>query len=728
VAVGFPLLALTLIEAALRLGGYGFDTDFFKPLRIGDQEFLVENDRFGFRFFPREIARMPAALRMPARKAPGTYRIFILGESAAMGDPEPAFGAGRYLEALLRDRFPKANFEVINVAMTAINSHTILPIARDCARREGDLWIVYMGNNEMIGPFGVATPTGVQPPPSVAFVRLSLAIQTMRLGQLISEVGRKLRGARAEPWKGMQMFTGNLVDPDDWRRQQVYRNFERNLRDILRAGLDSGARVLLSTVAVNLKDCPPFGSLISSNLPAGQRAQVEQLLAEGTLLAKQTNLVEAVRRYEQAASLNPRAAELEFRLGESLLGLTNPAAARPHFQQACDLDALTFRADSKLNGIIVEAAQRLAAPRLTLFDAQADMASDHPNPIPGQEVFFEHVHFNFDGNYRLARGWADAILGILPTCITNQIARAGWASQAVCEQRLGLTDWDRGNVLKEVRARLEHPPLNSQFNNGERLRALTDWEADLRRRREATNAVSTAHEVYANALSSTPDDYYLRQNFGNFLWDTGEIPQAIEQWQKVRDLIPQDHAAYFELGRLAGAQGKFGDAKSLLGQAVAMRPSFAPGWFELGKVHAAEGENELAVKAYDRALVFQPQDSKCWFHSGVALALLGRRSDAITRYRQAVQFDPVDWRAHFELGSLLGQEGKMAEAKAASAAAVRLNPRFPLARLNLGMALVQLGELDEAERQFSMALELDPADSKASDYLAQVRALKQRKP
>jgi hypothetical protein len=48
----------------------------------------------------------------------------------------------------------------------------------------------------------------------------------------------------------------------------VYASFERNLNDIIDAGLRSGAKVLVSTVARNLKDCGPF-RFRSSTGPVG---------------------------------------------------------------------------------------------------------------------------------------------------------------------------------------------------------------------------------------------------------------------------------------------------------------------------------------------------------------------------------------------------------------------------------------------------------------------------
>lgn len=155
-----PMLLLGAIDAGLRLGGYGFDPALFKKITIKGEPFYVNNDSFSLRFFPPQLMRGLEAIRIPAHKPADTCRIFIFGESAAVGDPEPAYGAGRYLEALLEARYPGTHFEIINTGITAIDSHVILPIARECARHDGDLWIIYMGNNEMVGPFGAATVFG----------------------------------------------------------------------------------------------------------------------------------------------------------------------------------------------------------------------------------------------------------------------------------------------------------------------------------------------------------------------------------------------------------------------------------------------------------------------------------------------------------------------------------------------------------------------------------------
>ena len=276
----------------------------------------MENDEFGLRFFPPELARIPPPLVMEAKKAPHVRRVFLLGESAALGDPRPAYGAGRYLQVLLKERFPGTRFEVICGAVTAINSHAILPIARECARREADLFMVYMGNNEMVGPFGASTVFGSQAPP-LWRVRLSLALQRTRVGQILTALARKAGGSgrHGPSWGGMQMFIENRIAPSNPRKEVVYRSFRRNLEDIVRAGRSAGVPVLLSTVGVNLKDCPPFGSVPDGAMLDTDRESQAALCAEASKAEEKSDFAGALKKLEAAARLESDARRTSVPLG-----------------------------------------------------------------------------------------------------------------------------------------------------------------------------------------------------------------------------------------------------------------------------------------------------------------------------------------------------------------------------------------------------------------------------
>ena len=421
-------LLLGVVEVSLRLGGYGYNPQFFKRLKINGEDFFVQNEDFSRRFFPKEIARNPGPVRFRVHKAAGTFRIFILGESAAMGDPAQSFSPDRYLEMLLREKYPGRQFEVIDVAFTAINSHVILPIARECAAHDGDLWIIYMGNNEMVGPFGAATVFGAQAP-TLPYVRVALALQRLRTGQWLMALGRKLsgHGAKSPGWGGMAMFLNNKIAPDSPRRETVYRNFEKNLDDIVRVGVNAGAKVLLNIVAVNLKDSPPFASTIDSRLSPADRAQLDQLYARGMQAVAQKEFAKAVEFFERAARLDSKSAELQFHWGECLLAQTNLAGARERFQLACDNDALPFRADSRINAAIRAEREKFRVKELVLFDAAAALAAGSDTRLCGQQIFYEHVHFDFDGRYRLGRAWAEQVEPLLARN-TN-----AWVSQALCK-------------------------------------------------------------------------------------------------------------------------------------------------------------------------------------------------------------------------------------------------------------------------------------------------------
>jgi tetratricopeptide (TPR) repeat protein len=709
-----PLLALAVLEAALRLAGYGYPTSLFEKVRLEGRDYLLNNEKFGLRFFPPELSRWSGPLRMEAVKPAGTCRIFIFGESAAQGDPEPSFGAGRYLEVLLRERYPGVNFEVVNVAITAISSHVIVPIARECARCQGDLWIIYMGNNEMIGPFGAATVFGAKAPPWPV-VRLGLALQTTRVGQLLMNLVRKLKGHAGAPraWSGLEMFLGNQLAPDDPRKEVVYKNFQRNLQDILRAGRNAGAAVILNTVAVNLKDCPPFASLNSSRLAPPDLEKCDRWCAEGRRAEMSGDWKLAAADFGEAVALDPQMADAQFGEGECFLQLNDAADATGHFQKACDCDGLPFRADSRINGIIRETGRQLGGPDLVLCDATASLPE--AGKIAGQETFYEHAHFNFDGNYRLAKLWAAQAERLLPENVKTK-AQGGWASQEVCEARLGLTDWNRSIVLDWMRERMEQPPLNTQFNNVRRESELTA-RIDLLRHRDAT-AATNARALYTDAIARAPRDYMLRQNHGRFLEHSGDLKQALLEWKQAGELMPRNPFAFLKEGMVFEKLGEWSSARESLRQALNLRPRYAEAWLELGRVADAEGKPEEAVENYRQSAALLPNDAQTYLYMGQDLSLLKRTDEAVQDFRHALALREAYWEAHYALGGELGMQGRFAEAKEEFQQVVRLQPQFALGHLNLGVALFKLKDPDGARREFAETLRLDPANKSARAFLA----------
>lgn len=478
-------MAVSSLELGLRLFGYGYPTSFFLPIKINGQAFYVPNAKFGYRFFPPALARTPPAQRMALKMAPDTYRIFVFGESAAMGDPDPSFGAWRYLQTLLRERYPGTDFEVICVAMTAINSHAILPMARECARRDGDLWIIYMGNNEMVGPFGAGTVFGSRAP-GTGLVRAGLAAKTTRIGQWLDNLTQRwgTHSSALRTWGGLNMFENHQLRYDDPNRLRAYENFKKNLTDILQAGHQAGVPIILSTVGCNLKDCAPFASLHAPSLNETQKAEWDGTFRRGIALESTGDYPGALKQYAEAAALDPQYAELQFRMGSCHLALTNSAQAGREFELARDYDTLAFRADTRINQIIKDSADGYTGKGVYFLDADRMLARNSPGEISGNELFYEHVHLNCDGNYLLGRALAEQTAELLPKSIVAR-GRNEWAPPEFCNRRLAVSAWDRCRVWQDILRRMSEPPYTGQLSHAATLKLCEEKIGELKSRADS---------------------------------------------------------------------------------------------------------------------------------------------------------------------------------------------------------------------------------------------------
>ncbi|HEV2434461.1 MAG TPA: tetratricopeptide repeat protein [Verrucomicrobiae bacterium] len=756
-----PLAVLGGLDLGLRWFGYGYPADFFLRYKINGQAYYVPNDEFGYRFFPRSLARTPAPQRMAAKKSPGTYRIFVFGESAAMGDPDPSFGAWRYLQVLLRERFPGTKFEVICVAMTAIDSDVILPIARECARRDGDLWMVYMGNNEMVGPFGGGTVFGSRAP-GVDLIRADLAVKTTRIGQLLDSWMQRWewRSSALKTWQGLEMFKGHQLRYDDPDRLRAYENFKKNLEDILRAGHKAGVPVILSTVGCNLKGCSPFASLHAATLGESQEADWNKIYREGNTLASAGKFPEALEQYARADAMDPHYAELHFRIGRCQLALTNDRQALREFELARDYDTLAFRADSRINQIIKDAANAHAGQGVYVLDAAELFARNSPENIPGNGLFYEHVHLNFEGNYLLGRAFAEQAAQLLPKSMVAQ-DQGQWASAELCDRRLAASSWDRLRVWQEVLSRISGAPYAAQLTHAASVKLCDEKISELKPQVDSEPPGQT-RQIYEPALALAPTDGFLHFNFARYLGAKGDLAQATTEAKRVCELLPQVPGEFSDVGNLLILQAEIDEAAKYFSHALALRSNYLPALNGLGqilenqqKINQAlacyrralranpddvgtclnigfleqnRGNLKRAAVYYQRAADLQPQGPADYFNQAVAAAALGQLANAIEFLEMAVERKPEFWQAHYLLGLDLAAEGKIGDAGQHFWDAIVYRPDFAAAHLNLGIMLMKQQRLDAALTQFQITLQLDPSNQSAGEYLEEIRGSKRQAP
>ena len=105
-----PCALLLCTETALRLLNIGYDPHFFCRVKNKDKVLCVDNPSFGRRFFPPTLVRTSNKLRFPLLKDKNEKRIFVLGSSAAQGDPALLKGV-----ELVRDLFLSklASYQVV---------------------------------------------------------------------------------------------------------------------------------------------------------------------------------------------------------------------------------------------------------------------------------------------------------------------------------------------------------------------------------------------------------------------------------------------------------------------------------------------------------------------------------------------------------------------------------------------------------------------------------------
>lgn len=371
ISVLLPLVFLILFELILRISGYGDNFSLFiNHPEKGFENYQVVNPDIGKKYFQKMAYSVPAKDMFLKKKPSDVYRIFAMGSSSVAGFPyDNNLMFTRILNERLRDAYPGKKIEIINTAITAINSFTLADFMPQILAEKPDAVLIYAGHNEYYGAFGVGSNEAFFHSPFM--IRIHLSLMNFRIYQLtvntIGKIGGLFRHSDTAKEKRGTLMTRIVKDADIVYGSKKYKeginNYEQNLERMLRMASQNKVEVFISDLVSNLRDIKPFKSIPADGLKGAEE------------------YYEAAKKFEQQGDIQK---------------------AKENYILARDYDCIRFRASSDINRIIKDLAGKYKAhfvPTLELFN------SNSPNGIVGANLMTEHLHPNISGAFLLSESF-----------------------------------------------------------------------------------------------------------------------------------------------------------------------------------------------------------------------------------------------------------------------------------------------------------------------------------
>jgi tetratricopeptide (TPR) repeat protein len=378
ILVCFPAIILIFFELFLRIIHYGDNFNLFLdfPENNLSEKYRYINPVIGKKYFQKLQYTTPCGDMFLKEKPKNGFRVLVMGSSTVLGFPyNQNVMFTRILQERLQDSYPDKKVEVINTALTAVNSFTLLDFIGDVLDEDPDVVLIYAGHNEFYGAFGIGSVEKSNRWRALILVHEKLL--TFRLYQFlrnaITRTGEVFSGDNTD-----QDVRGTLMklivdNKEIGYKSETYsigiERYRKNIEQIVKKAKRKNVPVFISELVSNTKDIKPFCSETSAGYPA------------------------ALDIYNNGIT-------------NEMEGEFNPA--KENYYRAKDLDCIRFRASEDINKVIHELAAKYNAHLIPMKNVFEDAS---PNKLIGYNLITEHLHPNIDGYFLMADAFYNAITG-----------------------------------------------------------------------------------------------------------------------------------------------------------------------------------------------------------------------------------------------------------------------------------------------------------------------------
>jgi tetratricopeptide (TPR) repeat protein len=224
--------------------------------------------------------------------------------------------------------------------------------------------------------------------------------------------------------------------------------------------------------------------------------------------------------------------------------------------------------------------------------------------------------------------------------------------------------------------------------------------------------------LWARALACTSDNAVALNNMGTFLVKHGKLEDAIVDFKKSLQIMPQFADAMNNLGKALALQGADDEAIGFYQKALEIKPDFLNARLNLGNLLLKHGRLDEAAAQFRSALEIQPDAEEAQYNLGKALLLKGDYDGAVACFQKMAPLSPVPLERWQSLAKHFEEEEDWKAVAACYRQAIKINPRSAESWVSLAKAFYRNGDFAAAIDSLQQALDANPDEASIQSNLA----------
>ena len=239
----------------------------------------------------------------------------------------------------------------------------------------------------------------------------------------------------------------------------------------------------------------------------------------------------------------------------------------------------------------------------------------------------------------------------------------------------------------------------------------------------ATGNLESALQLYNKILLLDPNNDEALHLLGVIAAQIGDFKQAVEKIDAAIKINPNDPSYYLNIGNALFSLKDYKTALSNFEKAIQLKENYAQAYSNRGNALKEMGRLDLALESYDLAIFFRPNYADAYYNKGIALHDLRKLEESLQSFKSALSFDPYNEEAYYNLGIIQHQLGALKDALMSYTNAIQLKQNYVEAYCGRGNLFRELKRYTESAKDFMKALEINPNHDFTMGYLLHAKML-----